>query len=164
MLDDLGTKVPLERLAGFGLSWLIETSPGNHQGGIILAEPVTDGAVAFSYEVGPGFTAQGALDYLQRYHRIDPRVALVRGRATGEIAHHPLQRRRIGDAIRTGLLDEAGATLRVIAPDGAAVPVATLAAHLKRSVASVRATVRLAARAGLVSLDGDLVRMCDATP
>jgi hypothetical protein len=30
-------------LAGFELSWLIETSPGNHQGGIILAEPVTDG-------------------------------------------------------------------------------------------------------------------------
>jgi hypothetical protein len=46
MLDDLGTKVPLERLAGFELSWLIETSPGNHQGGIILAEPLTDGAVA----------------------------------------------------------------------------------------------------------------------
>jgi hypothetical protein len=44
MLDDLGTKVPLERLAGFELSWLIETSPGNHQGGIILAEPLTDGA------------------------------------------------------------------------------------------------------------------------
>ena len=39
MLDDLGTKVPLDRLDGFELSWLIETSPGNHQGGIILAEP-----------------------------------------------------------------------------------------------------------------------------
>lgn len=46
MLDDLGTKVPLERLAGFELSWLIETSPGNYQGGIILAEPLTDAAVA----------------------------------------------------------------------------------------------------------------------
>ena len=43
MLDDLGTKVPMDRLAGFELSWLIETSPGNHQGGIILAEPLTDG-------------------------------------------------------------------------------------------------------------------------
>src|SRR5262249_15636726 len=29
MLDDLGTKVPLDRLGGFELSWLIETSPGN---------------------------------------------------------------------------------------------------------------------------------------
>ena len=46
MLDDLGTKVPLERLEGFELSWLIETSPGNYQGGIILAEPLTDGAMA----------------------------------------------------------------------------------------------------------------------
>ena len=30
MLDDLGTKVPLDRLKGFDLLWLIETSPGNH--------------------------------------------------------------------------------------------------------------------------------------
>ena len=46
MLDDLGTKVPLDRLGGFELSWRIETSPGNYQGGIILAEPLTDGAAA----------------------------------------------------------------------------------------------------------------------
>lgn len=46
MLDDLGTKASIDRLAGFKLSWLIETSPGNYQGGIILAEPITDGAVA----------------------------------------------------------------------------------------------------------------------
>ncbi len=46
MLDDLGTKVPLDRLGGFELSWLIETSPGNHQGGIIFDEPVTEGTVA----------------------------------------------------------------------------------------------------------------------
>jgi hypothetical protein len=46
MLDDLGTKVPLDRLGGFELSWLIETSPGNYQGGILLAEPITDGAIA----------------------------------------------------------------------------------------------------------------------
>ena len=36
----------LDRLDGFELSWLIETSPGNHQGGIILAEPLSDGATA----------------------------------------------------------------------------------------------------------------------
>ena len=46
LLDDLGTKVPLDRLDGFELSWLIETSPGNFQGGIILAEPLTDGPAA----------------------------------------------------------------------------------------------------------------------
>ena len=46
MFDDLGTKVSLGRLDGFELSWLIETSPGNHQGGIIFAEPITDGPMA----------------------------------------------------------------------------------------------------------------------
>jgi len=43
MLDDIGTKVSLERLGSFKLSSLIETSPGNHQGIIILSEPITDG-------------------------------------------------------------------------------------------------------------------------
>lgn len=47
MLDDLGTKAPLDRLDGFDLSWLIETSPGNYQGGIIFAEPITDGPAAY---------------------------------------------------------------------------------------------------------------------
>jgi hypothetical protein len=32
----------LNRLDGFELSWLIETSPENYQGGIILAEPLAD--------------------------------------------------------------------------------------------------------------------------
>jgi hypothetical protein len=43
MLDDLGTKVPMGRLSDFPLSWLIETSLGNYQGGILLSEPLTDG-------------------------------------------------------------------------------------------------------------------------
>ncbi len=46
MLDDLGTKVSRERLDDLPLSWLIETSPGNYQGGIILAEPITQGPEA----------------------------------------------------------------------------------------------------------------------
>lgn len=46
---------------------------GVHLHGIRLA----DGAVGFSYEVGPGFTPEGALEYIQRWHRIDPRAALV---------------------------------------------------------------------------------------
>lgn len=41
MFDDLGTKVRLEKLGWFELSWLIETSPGNYQGGVIFAEPIT---------------------------------------------------------------------------------------------------------------------------
>ena len=42
MLDDIGTKVALERLT-LPPSWLLETSPGNHQAGYLLAEPLSDG-------------------------------------------------------------------------------------------------------------------------
>lgn len=42
MLDDVGSKVPLSRLAEFKPSWLIETSAGNYQAGIILDSPITD--------------------------------------------------------------------------------------------------------------------------
>lgn len=42
MFDDIGTKIPKEKFAGIALSWLIETSPGNFQGGIILSAPITD--------------------------------------------------------------------------------------------------------------------------
>ena len=43
MLDDLGTKAPRGRLICFELSWLIETSPGSHEGGISLSESMADG-------------------------------------------------------------------------------------------------------------------------
>lgn len=47
MLDDLGTKVDMDRLpVSLPLSWLLETSPGNYQGGYIFAEPVTDAGLA----------------------------------------------------------------------------------------------------------------------
>ena len=36
MLDDIGTKVAMERLT-LPPSWLLETSPGNHQAGYLLA-------------------------------------------------------------------------------------------------------------------------------
>ena len=73
MLDDLGTKVPLDRLDGFELSWLIETSPGNHQGGIILAEPLTDGAVAvrlLNSLIDAGLCDAGATGPLSRWARL----------------------------------------------------------------------------------------------
>ncbi|MBT3360106.1 MAG: hypothetical protein HN403_10825 [Rhodospirillales bacterium] len=73
MLDDLGTKVPLDRLDGFDLSWLIETSPGNHQGGIILAEPLTDGAVAvrlLNAAIEAGLCDAGASGPLSRWARL----------------------------------------------------------------------------------------------
>lgn len=52
---------------------------GVHLHGVRLA----DGSVAFSYEVGPGFTAEGALEYIRHYHRIDPRAALMETRPVG---------------------------------------------------------------------------------
>ncbi len=73
MLDDLGSKVPLERLGGLELSWLIETSPGNHQGGIILAEPLTDGAVAvrlLNAVIDSGLCDAGATGPLSRWARL----------------------------------------------------------------------------------------------
>lgn len=42
MLDDIGTKVPMEILDKVQPSWLIETSPGNHQAGLIFKEPLTE--------------------------------------------------------------------------------------------------------------------------
>lgn len=73
MLDDLGTKVPMERLADFKLSWLIETSPGNYQGGIILAEPLTDGAQAerlLNALISAGLCDAGASGPLSRWARL----------------------------------------------------------------------------------------------
>ncbi len=73
MLDDLGTKVPLARVEGFELSWLIETSPGNHQGGIILAEPLTDGAAAvrlLNALIDAGLCDAGAAGPLSRWARL----------------------------------------------------------------------------------------------
>ncbi|WP_395770248.1 hypothetical protein [Arenimonas sp.] len=73
MLDDLGTKVPLDRLEGFELSWLIETSAGNHQGGIILAEPIADSSVAvrlLNTLIESGLCDAGATGPLSRWARL----------------------------------------------------------------------------------------------
>ena len=73
LLDDLGTKVPLDRLDGFELSWLIETSPGNYQGGIILAEPLTDGPAAvrlLNAVIDAGLCDAGATGPLSRWARL----------------------------------------------------------------------------------------------
>jgi hypothetical protein len=73
MLDDLGAKVPLDRLNGFELSWRIETSPGNYQGGIILAEPLTDGPLAvrlLNAVIDSGLCDAGATGPLSRWARL----------------------------------------------------------------------------------------------
>jgi hypothetical protein len=41
MLDDIGTKVPMEKINQCPPSWLLETSPQNYQAGYIFSEPVT---------------------------------------------------------------------------------------------------------------------------
>jgi hypothetical protein len=73
MLDDLGTKVPLDRLGDFELSWLIETSTGNYQGGIILDAPITDGAVAvrlLNAVIDASLCDAGATGPLSRWARL----------------------------------------------------------------------------------------------
>jgi hypothetical protein len=73
LLDDLGTKVPLDRLDGFRLSWLIETSPRNHQGGIIFSEPLADGAAAARLHnavIDAGLCDAGAAGPLSRWARL----------------------------------------------------------------------------------------------
>lgn len=62
MLDDVGTKVAMERLT-LPPSWLIETSPGNHQAGYLLREPLADGNAAdrlMNAIVGAGLCDPGA--------------------------------------------------------------------------------------------------------
>lgn len=73
MLDDLGTKVVQDRLGEFKLSALIETSPGNHQGIIILAEPITDSDVAtrlLNALIDAGLCDGGASGPLTRWARL----------------------------------------------------------------------------------------------
>ena len=73
MLDDIGTKVALDRLGEFKLSWLIETSPGNYQGGIVLVEPITDGDVAtrlLNALIAAGLCDAGASGPLTRWARL----------------------------------------------------------------------------------------------
>jgi hypothetical protein len=45
MLDDIGTKVLMDRLT-LRPTWMLETSPGNYQAGYLLREPLTDGLTA----------------------------------------------------------------------------------------------------------------------
>lgn len=73
LLDDLGPKASMERLAEFELSWLIETSPGNYQGGIILAEPITEGIKATNLLdalIAAGLCDPGASGPLSRWARL----------------------------------------------------------------------------------------------
>ena len=73
MLDDLGTKVDLDRFKDFDLSWLIETSPGNYQAGIILDKPIIEGAEAerlLNTLIAANLCDAGATQPLTRWARL----------------------------------------------------------------------------------------------
>lgn len=73
MLDDLGTKVDLNRLKDFKLSWLIETSPHNYQGGIILDKPIFEGDEAerlLNTLIDANLCDKGAKQPLTRWARL----------------------------------------------------------------------------------------------
>lgn len=73
VLDDVGTKVPRERLHGIVSSWIVETSPGNYQYGFIFTEPVREAAIVeslFERIVGAGLCDRGASGPVTRWSRL----------------------------------------------------------------------------------------------
>lgn len=73
LLDDLGTKVPLEMLGDLKLSWLLETSPGNYQAGLIFQAPIVDQAeveALLGAIIDAGYCDPGASGPASRWARL----------------------------------------------------------------------------------------------
>ena len=73
LLDDFGTKIAFDRLNDFKPSWLLETSPGNFQAGIIFKEPITDAAVVNQLQkaiIAAGLCDPGANGPTNRWGRL----------------------------------------------------------------------------------------------
>jgi len=73
LLDDIGTKVELDKLRDFELSWQIESSPGNFQGAILLKDPLTDGNLASRLHgalIDSRFCDPGAKGPMNRWARL----------------------------------------------------------------------------------------------
>lgn len=72
MLDDVGTKVPRERLEGVTPTWMIETSPGNFQVGLAFEEPIdADKASAIHRAlIARGLCDEGASQPKNRWARL----------------------------------------------------------------------------------------------
>lgn len=72
MLDDLGSKIPLDRLGDFKPSWLIETSPGNFQAGIIFDRPLPteEAAVLLAAIMRAGLCDPGSSGAATRWARL----------------------------------------------------------------------------------------------
>ncbi len=72
MLDDIGTKIPMEKIANIHVSWLLETSPGNFQAGFIFKEPI-DTKTAYSLKqamLGAGLSDKGSSGATVRWMRM----------------------------------------------------------------------------------------------
>lgn len=72
MLDDLGSKVSLDRLT-LPPSWLLETSPGNYQAGYLLDKPLTEGKTAdklMNAIINAGLCDPGATGPMTRLARL----------------------------------------------------------------------------------------------
>lgn len=73
MVDDVGTKVPVERFTSCPPSWSVETSPGNCQYGYILNNPITDLDVADKLKeklIDAGLCDSGATGGTARWMRL----------------------------------------------------------------------------------------------
>lgn len=73
LLDDFGTKIAFERLNDFKPSWLLETSPGNFQAGIIFKEPLTNSAIVSQLQkaiITAGLCDPGANGPTNRWSRL----------------------------------------------------------------------------------------------
>ncbi|CAM5797817.1 hypothetical protein RFUL19S_04990 [Rhizobacter fulvus] len=73
MLDDIGTKVAHEQLAGFEPTWLIETSPGNFQAGLVLDEPLLkadEAAALLQALINAGLCDPGSAGAASRWARL----------------------------------------------------------------------------------------------
>jgi len=73
VLDDVGGKVPFERLSGLEPSWIIETSPDNYQVGIIHDGALTDQVMIDQFQAslkGKGLSDPAALNGSTRWVRL----------------------------------------------------------------------------------------------
>lgn len=73
VLDDVGTKIPLEQLDACAPTWLLETSPGNHQAGYLFEQPLTDLAQADALKaslIDAGLCDPGASGAAARWFRL----------------------------------------------------------------------------------------------
>ena len=77
MVDDVGTKVSFEKFEDCPPSWVIETSPGNHQLGFIFAEPLIDLNLADELKeklINAGLCDKGATGGTARWMRLPAAV------------------------------------------------------------------------------------------